>query len=149
MPARVASITVFSVRLPAVTQPLMAPLVTPLQLQTCMFCGISSIVAWAEGAPMSNNRLSRSSGSGVLRSKACVRYGALLMSPSKMLPSRRPLRMISFLYVPFFGSVNCTTSSPSSVGSVTPIEATSTPITFSRVEILEPRYAALVSRPVR
>ena len=46
--------------------------------------------------------------------------------------------MISFLYVPFFGSVNCTISSRSSSGSVTPIAAISTPITFSLVATFDP-----------
>ena len=41
MPARVAAITAGNVRLPLLTAPTMWPLVTPLQLQTCISFGIS------------------------------------------------------------------------------------------------------------
>src|ERR1700730_9213817 len=48
LPARVASVTTLVVRLSAATQAPSAALVTPLQLQTCMSAGISSIVICAE-----------------------------------------------------------------------------------------------------
>ena len=73
MPARVASITAFGERLPFFTHATRAPLLTPLQLQTCVSGGISSMDICFEGAPISNKSANRSSGKGVLRSKACVR----------------------------------------------------------------------------
>ena len=73
MPARVAFITAAAVRAPPATQAPMAALLTPLQLQTCASAGISSSVTFCGGAPRSNNRLSRSSGNGLSRSKACMR----------------------------------------------------------------------------
>ncbi len=73
MPARVAAITPLALRLPAVTQAPIAPLVTPLQLQTWVSAGISSSVTFSPGVPRSNSRDSRSSGSGESRSKACIR----------------------------------------------------------------------------
>jgi hypothetical protein len=45
----------------------------PLQLQTWVAAGISSSVTFSDGAPMSKRSESRSSGRGVLRSKACIR----------------------------------------------------------------------------
>ena len=62
MPARVAFITALAVRLPPATQAPIAPLVTPLQLHTCVSAGISSSVTFCGGAPRSNNSESRSSG---------------------------------------------------------------------------------------
>ena len=64
------------------------------------------------------------------------------MSPIKMPPIRRPSRTISFLYVPRLASENWITSSRSSCGSVMPMLANSTPITFSLVASFEPWYAA-------
>ena len=46
LPARVVSMTALVLRLPELTQAAIAALVTPLQLQTCMPAGISSIVTF-------------------------------------------------------------------------------------------------------
>jgi hypothetical protein len=67
VPARVACMTALLVRLPAATQAPSAALVTPLQLQTCMSAGISSIVIFWFGEPRSNRRDRRSSGNGASR----------------------------------------------------------------------------------
>ena len=97
LPARVAFITAVTVLQPPATAWPMAALVTPLQLQTWLSAGISSsVTAWG-GAPRSNISDSRSSGSGLSRSKACIRKAALEMSPIRMPPTRRPSRTISFL----------------------------------------------------
>jgi hypothetical protein len=52
-----------ALRLPAATQAPIAPLVTPLQLHTCISAGISSSVIFCEGVPRSNSNESRSLGS--------------------------------------------------------------------------------------
>ena len=124
--------------MPALTHDTSARLVTPLQLHTCVSGLISRKVICLAGAPMSKSSWSRSSGSGVLRSNDCIRYGALLMSPRRMPPTSRPSRTMSFLYVPRFASENWTTSSSGYWGSTSPIEATSTPMTFSLVATREP-----------
>ena len=74
-----------------------SPLDTPLQLQTCASSAISAAPCLGRRPPMSNSSSTRSSGSGRSRSNACVRYATLLMSPSRMAPTSRPLRTISFL----------------------------------------------------
>jgi hypothetical protein len=73
MPARVASITPLVLRFPRLTQAEIAPFVTPLQLHTCMSTGIASMLTLPDGAPMSKRSEMRSSGTGVLRSYACVK----------------------------------------------------------------------------
>jgi hypothetical protein len=73
LPARVAFMTPGALRTPPATQAAMVDLVTPLQLHTCISAGIWSMVIFWLGAPRSNNSDSRSAGSGVSRSKHCMR----------------------------------------------------------------------------
>jgi len=96
-PARVAIITDLRVRCPAATDAPIIALETPLQLQTWASAGISSNVTFLLGPPRSNSNDKRSSGSAVLRSNACIKKPTLSRSPIMMAPTRRPLRMISFL----------------------------------------------------
>ena len=86
MPARVFAHTSPTLVHPDATQATMSPLVTPLQLHTCTSSASSAAPVSALGVPRSNSIEMRSSGSGTLSSKACVRKLTFEMSPSSIAP---------------------------------------------------------------
>jgi len=100
MPARVTSITALAFRFPAFTQATSVPLLTPLQLQTCVSARISSSVTFWLGVPRSNSSDNRSSGSGLSRSKhwrgvigkACISSAFLPRSARQRRPGRPEFR---------------------------------------------------------
>lgn len=87
---------------------------------------------------MSNISDTRSSGSGRPLSNAWVRNDTLLTSPTSVAPTSFPSRITMVLYTPCLGSEYCTNSSSSRSGALIPIDATSTPATFSFVATREP-----------
>src|SRR4051812_44644353 len=141
LPARVAFITPGTVFVPERTQDTSAPLLTPLQLQTCASSASSDTPTSAAGDPRSNISPIRSAGSGRPRSNAWIRNATLPTSPSRVAPISRSSRITTLLYTPRRGSAKTTNSSSSRSGAVIPIDATSTPATFSLVVVLDPWYA--------
>ena len=139
VPAFVASHTAFRLRQPPSTAAMIFPFDTPLQLHTCASSGMSSTsTAGPPSAASGNSSSARFCGSTSPRSNACSRRGAVNPSPSSIAPATFPSRMITFLYTPRFGSTYDTTSSSSFIGSLSPATASSTPITFSFVEVFDP-----------
>ena len=148
LPARVAAMTPRSVRSPRATHARIAPLVTPLQLQICASSGSSATLTSVGGPPRSNSSDTRSSGSTVPRSKACMRNETLRMSPSSVAPDELAVAD---------DHASCRrraaarrTGRPRRRGArapTRPIVASSTPETFSLVASFEPWYAACGSRP--
>ena len=138
LPAFVFAITPVTDVSPPRTQETSAPLLTPLQLQTCASSASSATPTATSGVPMSNISDTRSSGSGSPLSNACVRKDTLLTSPSSVAPTSFPSRITMVLYTPCFGSEYCTNSSSGSSGALRPIDATSTPATLSLVAVRDP-----------
>ncbi|MEA2137893.1 MAG: hypothetical protein QOG56_1043 [Solirubrobacteraceae bacterium] len=133
-----AAATALIVRAPSRTQARIAPFVTPLQLHTWTSSASSATLVAGGGAPRSNSNETRSSGSTMPRSKACMRNDTLPTSPSSVAPTSLPSRTITHLYTRRLGSENVTTSSSSRSGAASPIVASSMPDTLSFVASFEP-----------
>ena len=149
MPARVRSMTAPTLPQPSATAPQMAPLVTPLQLQTWLSAGISATPTSSAPSERSTSSRIRSSGSAVPRSKAWVRKATLRVSPSSVAPTSLSSRMTTDRCTPRLGSLMTRNSSSSRSGTLMPMVATSTPATLSLVAVRLPVYSASGSVPVR